>query len=153
MRSRRMTEAFLEGMAKVNALGAIAVISVRTQVGGEGNRVLAVAEVVDSARAQGNWWFAAGTEAAQWWLSRWETNVQVGSTSENGLVVDVRSGASYPLNGAWIELYLPGEPEDWTPRQNGTLVRHLRTEWGLQIPLGDLDQDSEARIVLESASQ
>jgi peptidoglycan/xylan/chitin deacetylase (PgdA/CDA1 family) len=56
MRSRRLTEAYLAGMAKINALGALAIVSLRTQVGGEGARVQAIAEVIDSARAQGDWY-------------------------------------------------------------------------------------------------
>ena len=148
MRSRRLTEAYLAGMAKINALGALAIVSLRTQVGGEGSRVQAVADVIDSARAQGDWWFASGTEMATWWLARWESSLAVDDENDRRLRVTVQADTSLGLDGAWLELFLPGLPEDWVPRQGGVLVRHVRTEWGVRIPLSDIAAGEESLLDL-----
>ncbi len=150
MRSRRLTEAFLAGMKKVNALGALAVVSLRTQVGGEGDRVRVIAEVVDSARASGDWWFATGHEMARWWLSRWESSVEVHRTGETQLEIKVNADSGDGLKGAWLELFLPGRARDWVPTQDGALLRHVRTEWGITIPLADIAPGGESIIDLEA---
>jgi peptidoglycan/xylan/chitin deacetylase (PgdA/CDA1 family) len=148
MRSRRLTEAFLAGMSKINALGALAVVSLRTQVGGEGARVQVVADVIDSARAQGGWWFAAGREMAEWWLARWNTAFDLRETANGQFEITVRADDKRGLRGPWLEVFLPGEPEDWTPRYRGEPMRHLRTEWGLRIPLSDLGPGAEMLVEL-----
>ena len=138
IRSRRLTEAYLAGMAKINALGALAVVSLRTQVAGEDSRIQLVADVIDSARAQGDWWFASGNEMATWWLARWESSLAVMGADPGRLQVLVQAEASLGLDGAWLEVFLPGAPEDWVPQQNGVLMRHVRTQWGVRIPLQDI---------------
>ena len=148
MWSRRLSDAYLAGMAKVRALGALAVVSLRTQVGGEGARVQAVAEVIDSARVQGDWWFAAGNEMAEWWLARWETDLQVDEMAEGQLEITIRADEGRGLDGAWLEVFLPGNAEDWIPRQGGALMRHLRTEWGVRIPLANVGPGEEIRVEL-----
>ena len=148
MRSRRLAESFLAGMSKVNALGSLAVLGLRTQVGGVGNRVQVVADVIDSARAQGDWWFAAGSEMASWWLSRWETTINVRSIGDWQMEISVQADESRGLDGAWLELYLPGDPEDWVPRQRGSLMRHIRTDWGVRIPLENLAPGGETVVEL-----
>ena len=148
MRSRRLTEAYLAGMAKINALGALAIVSLRTQVAGEGSRIQLVADVIDSARAQGDWWFASGHEMASWWLARWESSLAVEDVDDGRLEVSVQADASLGLDGAWLEVFLPGLPEDWIPRQRGALVRHVRTEWGVRIPLPDIAPGEESLIDL-----
>jgi hypothetical protein len=148
MRLRRLTEAYLAGMNKINALGALAVVSMRTQVGGEGSRVQVAADVIDSARARGDWWFAAGSEMAEWWLARWETVLDVRDAAEGQLEVTVRADEVIGLDGAWLEVFLPGTAEDWIPRQGGALMRHLRTEWGIRIPLADIAPGAEVLVEL-----
>ena len=138
MRSRRLTDAYLAGMAKINALGALAIVSLLTQVAGENSRIQLVADVIDSARAQGDWWFASGHEMANWWLSLWESSVGVNDMGEGRLQVSFTADDELGLDGAWLEVFLPGLPEDWIPRQSGALIRHVRTEWGVRIPLVDI---------------
>jgi peptidoglycan/xylan/chitin deacetylase (PgdA/CDA1 family) len=151
MRSRRLTEAYLAGMAKINALGALAVVSLRTQVAGEPGRIQLVADVIDSARAQGDWWFASGSEMATWWLARWESSLAVAEVDDGRLQVLVQADASLGLDGAWLEVFLPGVPEDWIPRQRGVLMRHERTEWGIRIPLSDIAPGEASQIELANA--
>jgi peptidoglycan/xylan/chitin deacetylase (PgdA/CDA1 family) len=148
IRSRRLTEAYLAGMAKINALGALAIVSLRTQVAGENSRIQLVADVIDSARAQGDWWFASGHEMANWWLSRWESSVGVNDMGEGRLQVSVTADDELGLDGAWLEVFLPGLPEDWIPRQSGALIRHVRTEWGVRIPLVDIAPGEESLLDL-----
>jgi peptidoglycan/xylan/chitin deacetylase (PgdA/CDA1 family) len=148
MRSRRLTEAYIAGMAKISALGALAVVSLRTQVAGEDSRIQLVADVIDSARASGDWWFASGQEMASWWLARWESSLVVHDLDEGRLRVSVQADASFGLDGAWLEVFLPGAPEDWIPRQRGALMRHVRTEWGVRIPLLDIAPGEESLIDL-----
>jgi len=138
-------------MAKVNALGALAVVSLRTQVGGEGDRVQVVADVIDSARAQGDWWFASGNEMASWWLARWESTLEVKEDDDGRLEIVVQADATTGLDGAWLEVFLPGEAEDWIPRQNGALMRHVRTEWGIRIPLMDIAPGEASQIDVTSS--
>jgi peptidoglycan/xylan/chitin deacetylase (PgdA/CDA1 family) len=148
MRSRRLSEAYLAGMSKVHALGALAVVSLRTQVGGEGARVRVIADVIDSARAQGDWWFATGSEMAEWWLARWETVYDFHEAANGQLEITVHADETRGLDGPWLEVFLPGNPEDWAPRYRGELMRHLRTEWSVRIPLGDLDPGDEMLVEL-----
>ncbi len=148
MRSRRLTEAYLAGMAKVNALGALAVVSLRTQVAGEESRVPLVADVIDSARAQGDWWFASGSEMASWWLARWESSLTVDEVDDGVLQIAVQADATLGLDGAWLEVFLPGLPEDWIPRQSGALMRHVRTEWGVRVPLLEIAPGDESLLDL-----
>ncbi len=148
MRSRRLMEAYLSGMSKINALGALAVVSLRTQVGGEGARVQVVADVIDSARARGDWWFAAGNEMAEWWLARWEALLDVRETATGQLTVTIRAEEARSLEGAWLEVFLPGNSEDWLPRHGGELMRHLRTEWSVRIPLANIGPGEEMLVEL-----
>lgn len=148
MRSVRLTEAYLAGMSKISALGALAVVSLRTQVGGEGARVQVVAEVIDSARAQGDWWFATGREMADWWLARWDAALDLREAANGQFEIVVRASETRGLVGPWLDVFLPGDPEDWTPRYRGELMRHLRTEWGIRIPVGNVDPGTEMLIEL-----
>ena len=129
----------------------IVVVGFRCQCSGkagENSRIQLVADVIDSARAQGDWWFASGHEMANWWLSRWESSVGVNDIGEGRLQVSVTADEALGLNGAWLEVFLPGLPEDWIPRQSGALMRHVRTEWGVRIPLADIAPGEESLLDL-----
>jgi peptidoglycan/xylan/chitin deacetylase (PgdA/CDA1 family) len=152
MRSRRLIDAYLEGLAKVNALGALAVVSLRTQVAGERNRVQLIADVVDSARARGDWWFATGHDAASWWLARRASSVEVSEVRDGRLEVRVLADTAAGLQGAWLEVMLPGNPQDWIPRQGGTLLRYVRTEWGIRVPLPNIPPGGTSLIELLNVS-
>jgi peptidoglycan/xylan/chitin deacetylase (PgdA/CDA1 family) len=147
LRSKYLGEAYLEGMAKVRALGGLAVLSIRTQVGGEPARVKILGEVVDSARAQGQWWLATGREVADWWLARRSAQVELANRSEGQIVVRVVARQA-DLSGAWVSVYLPGSPTDWTPTVDDRQVRYAEFDWGLRVPVADLVAGEETEIVL-----
>jgi hypothetical protein len=148
MRSVRLTESYLAGMSKINALGALAVVSLRTQVGGEGARVQVVADVIDSARAQGDWWFATGREMTDWWLARWDAVVDLREVANGQFEISVHASEPRGLEEPWLEVFLPGDPEDWAPRNRGELMRHTRTEWGIRIPIGNVEPGTEVLVEL-----
>lgn len=70
IRADRLTRAFLEGIQKIRSIGGVAVVSVHTQIVGTGGRLDAVRAVVDTARAQGDWWIPRAGELADWWEKR-----------------------------------------------------------------------------------
>ena len=123
-------------------------MSLRTQVGGEGNRVRAIADVVDSARAQGGWGLASGRQMADWWLARWESALEVNEAGEQQLAITVTAPPDAGLQGAWLEVFVPGNVDDWTPSRSGQPLRHVRTEWRIRIPLTDLAPGEESVIEL-----
>jgi peptidoglycan/xylan/chitin deacetylase (PgdA/CDA1 family) len=148
LRSVRLTEAYLQGMSKVRAIGGLAVVSTRTQVGGEPGRVRVVGGVIDSARSTGDWWIAAGRDISDWWLARRDANVDMQSTPDGLLRVRVTAPVNHSLSQAWLNLDLSGYPEDWTPLADGQPTRHVVTEWGLRVPLVDLAPGATTVITL-----
>ncbi len=148
LRSLRLTEAYLEGMAKARALGGLAVISTRSQVGGEPSRVRVVGEVIDSARATGGWWIATGREISDWWLARRESGVQVRRTVGGSVEITVTAPVRSALSGAWLEMILPGFPEDWLPTTHGRPIQYFESEWGIRIPVEPLSAGEQAVFVV-----
>jgi len=154
LRSMRLTEAYLEGMAKARALGGLAVISTRSQVGGVPSRVRVVGEVIDSARATGGWWIASGRDISDWWLARRESGVQMRGTVGGGVEITVTAPMNSALAGAWLEIILPGLPQNWLPTANGQPIQYFESDWGIRIPIEQLLAGEEAAfVVLREASQ
>lgn len=135
MRSRHLTEAYLQGMAKVRAVGGLAVVSLRSQVAGEPGRVGVVGEVMDSALSRGEWWIATGRSVADWWLARKETKLQLSDLPGGDLELRVTTSPQHELLGGWINLILPGDPQSWTPEIGGQPLQYSETNWGLRIPI------------------
>jgi peptidoglycan/xylan/chitin deacetylase (PgdA/CDA1 family) len=148
LRARRLTEAYLEGMAKVRALGGIAVLSLRSQVGGDPGRVEVVGEVVDSARANGDWWIATGRDIAAWWSARRATALQVVRASEAEIVIDVTAPAGAALSGASLRVVLPERAADWEPSIGGEGVAYARTPLGVRLTLPDLGPGERVTVTL-----
>jgi hypothetical protein len=148
LRSRHLTEAYLQGMAKVRAVGGLAVVSLRTQVAGEPGRVGVVGEVIDSAQSKGEWWIAAGRSVADWWLARRETKVQISDLPRGDLELRVTTSPQHGLLGGWLNLILPGDPQFWTPEMSGQPLQYSETNWGLRIPIPDMAPSEESVIVL-----
>jgi peptidoglycan/xylan/chitin deacetylase (PgdA/CDA1 family) len=138
LRARRLTEAYLEGMAKVRALGGIAVLSLRSQVGGDPGRVDVVGEVVDSARANGDWWIATGRDIADWWSARRTAVLQMVRATEREVVIDVTAPAGAALSGASLRVVLPERAASWVPSIDGRGVAYARTPLGVRVTLPDL---------------
>jgi hypothetical protein len=89
---------------------------------------------------------------AEWWLARWEATLDLRAAENGQLEITVRAEETRGLDGPWIEIFLPGNPEDWVPRFRGELMRHLRTEWGIRVPLTDVAPGAEMTIELADAS-
>ncbi|MEJ2237996.1 MAG: polysaccharide deacetylase family protein [Gemmatimonadales bacterium] len=148
MRSRHLTEAYLQGMAKVHAIGGLAVVSLRSQVGGEPGRVRVIGEVIDSARSEHDWWITTGRSAAIWWLTRRETLVDLNRLSNGSIEIEVTAPSSRTLTNAWLNLLLPGDPLDWIPHIDGRPWRYSETNWGLLIPVPELSSNQLATVTI-----
>jgi len=138
LRARRLTEAYLEGMGKVRSLGGIAVLSLRSQVGGDPGRVEVVGEVVDSARANGDWWIATGRDIANWWSARRTAVLRMVRATEQEIVIDVTAPAGAGLSGASLRVVLPERAASWVPSIDGRGVAYARTQLGVRVALPDL---------------
>jgi hypothetical protein len=148
LRARRLTDAYLEGMAKVHALGGVAVLSLRSQVGGDPGRVGVIGEVVDSARAAGNWWIATGRETAAWWSARRATALRVVESTDRAIAVEVTAPATAALSGAWLRIVHPHGAAAWIPTVAGRGVAHARTPLGVQVALPDLVAGERTTVTL-----
>ncbi len=146
LRSIRLAEAYHQGMLKVHAIGGLAVVSTRSQVGGEPGRVRVVAEVIDSAQSMGEWWIAAGRDVADWWLARRAINAELTHVTDGEIEVRLTTTASQPTGEFWLNIDLPGYPEDWTPVVDGRPSRYELSDWGMRIPLADVYPNA-AKIV------
>ncbi len=152
LRSRHLAEAYLDGMAKVRAVGGLAVISLRTQVGGEPGRVGVISEVIDSAFTQGEWWMATGRQIAEWWLARDDIDLAMTRLSDGGLELRVSAPASQSAFTAWLNVVLPGDPREWTPESNGRPVSYSVTNWGLRVPVPEAASGDTASVTLRRST-
>jgi peptidoglycan/xylan/chitin deacetylase (PgdA/CDA1 family) len=152
LRARRLTEAYLEGIAKVRALGGIAVLSLRSQVGGDPGRVEVVSEVIDSTRATGDWWIATGREIAAWWSARRTATLRVARATDRAIVIDVAAPAGAALAGAWLRVELPRGAATWVPSIAGREAKFARTPQGVRVALPDLGPGGRATVTLAPGS-
>ncbi len=152
LRSRHLTEAYLEGMTKVRAVGGLAIVSLRSQVGGEPGRVRVIDEIIDSAAAQGEWWIATGQQLAQWWLAREETDVAIEYLPNADLEVRVTAPTTDSLTSGWLNVVLPGDAKDWVPRSKGNPLSYSETNWGLRMPLPTLGPGEQVVIILRRSA-
>jgi hypothetical protein len=60
----------------------------------------------------------------------------------------VHAGPGEPLRGAWIDVVLPRGADGLIPLVDGLSVAFETTDWGMRIPIGTLEADSEVRIAL-----
>jgi len=149
IRSRRLRDAYLEGLRKVRALGGLAVVSAHTQVAGTPRRVHVLGEVMDSVAADEKaWWVATGSDVASWWLARRAAGVTVGRGPEGHVELRVSAPPDEPLVGAWLSLVLPDEKASLAPMIDGRPVGFARAAWGLAVPLGDVPAGGTRRIRL-----
>jgi peptidoglycan/xylan/chitin deacetylase (PgdA/CDA1 family) len=180
VRTARLTEAFLEGTEKLRALGGLAVVAVHTQIVKTGRHLEAVREVADRARSQGDWWIARADEVAQWWAGRASVKVTVlppaevdsefdtlptpqpmDSTSEGAegmslrpryeIVVEGPSDRS--VSGLSVDLVLPNGAESLATFLDGEPVPSTSTEWGVRIPVGDLEPGQIKVVSLHSEAR
>lgn len=148
LRSRRLLEAYLEGLAKVRSLGGVAVVSLRSQVGGDPGRVNVIGEVIDSARAMEDWWIAAGRDIAVWWGARRRTSLQFVDTAADQIAFDVVAPTDVALRGAWVRLIVPDSHREWIPHVAGHQAAYAETALGLRIALPDLAPGERTTVTL-----
>jgi len=148
MRARRLTEAYLEGMAKIRALGGLAVLSLRSQVGGAPGRVAVVGEVVDSARADGDWWIATGRNVAGWWSARRTASLRMTRGTRGEIVVGVTAPSNAALSGAWLRIVRGAEMEGWVPTIDGRGVPYTSTPLEVRVSLPDLEPGAHAVVTI-----
>jgi peptidoglycan/xylan/chitin deacetylase (PgdA/CDA1 family) len=167
LRTERLTEAFLEGMEKLRAIGGLAVVAVHTQIVGTGRRLEAVRAAADAAVADGDWWVGTAADVSEWWKNRGEVGVTVqpgsvtgpavtdppaggapegpssglesADSSALGLDFKVRALSQQAIEGVWIDIVLPGGAGGVVPSVDDLPVAHTRTDWGLRVPLGPLE--------------
>jgi peptidoglycan/xylan/chitin deacetylase (PgdA/CDA1 family) len=147
--SKRLLEAYLEGVRKVRGLGGLAFLSTHSQVAGTPRRVRVLGEVMDTVAARdGDWWAATGRAVAEWWLVRSQTAVAARRDSADALEFVVESPEDRPLEGAWLRIILPGNEDDLQPVLDGLPVPFAREPWGISVALGDLHAGQRARLTL-----
>ena len=170
-RSEGLAAAYVEGMNKIRAMGGLAVVASHTQIVGANGRLRAVGTVIDTARAQRDWWIATGEEVAAWWKARSEVHLAVhrsdGSAardtsahSAEGAEAGADPGAASPLeviveapddapvSGLWVEIVLPGDPKGLAPVVDGQSVDYVATPFGIRVPVGDMAPGARSTISL-----
>jgi peptidoglycan/xylan/chitin deacetylase (PgdA/CDA1 family) len=152
IRTERLTLAFLEGARKLRSIGGVAVVGLHTQILGTDRRMDAVRTLADTVRAQGDWWTAQAGEVAEWWGKRASVRVMVvpASTEAHGLPdILVEAPELEGIRGVWIDVSLPGGSDAVVPSVDGEPVSYSATEWGIRIPVGDLEPGQIRRISLQ----
>ncbi|MFQ5890262.1 MAG: polysaccharide deacetylase family protein [Gemmatimonadota bacterium] len=150
IRRERLGEAYLAGMRKLRALGGLAVLALHSQIGGTEDRLDVVGEAIDSARADGGWWLATGSEIADWWAVRHGADLAVGLEAGE-LELRVSAPPDGTLSGAWLEVYLPDAEADLRPYAGDQPLPYAVTEWGLRLPVEALAPGTDQRIRLRPA--
>jgi len=168
LRADRLAEAFLDGMGKLRAIGGLAVIATHTQILGTGRRLDALRDVVEQARADGDWWIATGGEAAAWWAARAEVEVTIVPLAQDSVASEasesdsiagpprpfgdyqvlVQAGEAHGITGLWVDLVLPHGVDGLTPFLDGVPVSYSRTDWGIRVPVERLDPGQTRAVVL-----
>jgi len=162
----RLEAAWLEGTRKIRSLGGLAVLSGHTQILSTQGRLDALGAVLDTVRAEGDWWVATGGEVATWWRDRdrvrftWveshPDSLEMGEGAEpSGLPDLLVEGPAdgEPVPGLWVEMVLPGGTDDLVPWVDGQPSDFATAEWGIRVPLGTLPAGMVRRVSLVRMSQ
>ena len=153
LRSLRLLEAYLEGLTKVRSLGGVAVVSLRSQVGGDPRRVTVIGELIDSARTTSDWWIATGRDIATWWSARHTTALRFLDTAADEIAFEIVAPSDLPLGGAWVRAIVPERSRDWIPHIGGQQVAYAQTTLGLRIALPDLAPGERITVTLGRAGR
>jgi len=162
IRAASLERELVDDVRKMHAIGGLAIVASHTQIMRPGPRPAAVAAVVDSARAQGDWWMARGADVAEWWLARSsvrltfvppEASAYLGDELEPAPVPDVlvQAAPDRGIADLWIDLVLPRASESMRPLVNATTVDFEATDWGMRVPVPALAPGGTARISLVQA--
>ncbi len=148
LRSRRLLEAYLEGLTKVRSLGGVAIVSLRSQVGGDPGRVKVIGEVIDSMRMMEDWWIATGRDIATWWSARRSTSLHFLDSPADEIAFEVVAPADAGLSDAWVRLIVPERHRDWIPHVDGYPAAYAETALGLRIALPDFAPGERITVTL-----
>lgn len=144
LRSERLLDAYLNGLAKMRAIGGLAVVAGHTQIISNGPRLDAFAGVARSAADQGDWWVAEAGETAEWWSLRsrvrleWRSGAGGGSgeaTPRVGYELVVHGPPDSDIDELWIDVVLPGG-DAGLPHVDGAPVDHIEEPWGMRVRMG-----------------
>lgn len=136
-----MLRPLVQSLEKVRRLRGLATPSFHTPLAGPESRSL-IAGLVDTARAMGDWWWATGSEAAEWWLARAGTRISLSRTSSSAseaaggtagrksLSLRVRAPEDRPLVDARLRVYPSPLPGDTAAGWRAT------TAGGTALPVG-----------------
>jgi len=155
VRSRSLGQAYLDGLRKLRAIGGLAVVAGHSQIMRPGGRIDALGAVLDSARAQGDWWMATGADVARWWRDRADTRVTfvppdpvsrpgVSAGGVDDLLVEARGAGG--VAALSVDVVLPTARHAVIPLVDGVSVNFTETEWGMRVPVGDLRSGETRRI-------
>ncbi len=179
LKADRLSEAFLGGTEKLRSIGGLAVVATHTQILGTGRRLDAIRAVATTARSQEDWWIAESREVAAWWRDRAGVRVSLvvpgesraeasastpqedqGAAGEGigaggmplgGAEIRVEAQTDSGIRGLWLDVLLPERiGTDFTPEVGGIPVSFTATEFGIRIPVGDLEAGESKRISFNS---
>ena len=124
-----MLRPLARSLEKVRKLRGLAAPSFHTPLAGLESRSL-IEGVIDSARATGDWWWATGREAAEWWLARAGTRISIdrsdtgpsttAPTDDGELKLRLRAPEDRPLVDARLRVYPGSTTGDTTSRWRAT---------------------------------
>lgn len=153
LRASRFGEALRAGTDKIRAIGGLAIVAGHTQIMREGPRIEALAALVDSALAEGDWWITHGSDVADWWAARAATTLafddvadEAGATDGSVSDLVVTAPADRGISGLWVDVVLPEAPPGLIPVVDGRSVGFESTDWGMRVPVGDLEGGASRRI-------
>lgn len=145
LRSDRLLDAYLTGMAKVRAIGGLAVVAGHTQIISSGPRLEAYGRVATVAREQGAWWIAEAGEVARWWSVRGQVGLEWRTESPDPAELIVSAPPEESIDELWIEVVWP-DGELGIPLVDGVSVDHIAEEWGMRVRVGALSP-GQVRVV------
>jgi peptidoglycan/xylan/chitin deacetylase (PgdA/CDA1 family) len=156
IRSAGLGEAHLAGMRKLHAIGGLAVIAGHTQIMRPGGRVEALGAVLDSARAEGDWWITPAGAVADWWRARDGVRLRfvppqpvegrpgLAGSGVGDLLVEAHPDID--LAGLCVDVVIPTGTSALVPLVDGEPVAFIATSWGMRVPVGDLSAGGSRRI-------
>lgn len=155
LRSVRLADAYLTGLAKIRAIGGLATVVGHTQIISSGPRLEAFRTVARTARSEGGWWIAEARDVARWWATRSEiqmawtpgqTPPPAGMTATEAPELAVTGPASGAIDDVWLDLILPVGADWGVPVVDGVPVDHIEESWGVRVRLGTLDVGQESIV-------
>lgn len=148
LRGDALAEEFAEGIRKVGALGGMALLTTHSQLAGRVRWMPSLGRMFEEVAGEEGRWTATAGEIAEWTLARHGAAVSLEALSDDAIQVRVQAHPERDLDGAWVELSLPGA-DGWEPLVRGVPVGFAVTRWGIAVQVDDLPAGGEWRAVLQ----